>query len=126
MSNLGNKEIFSKNLKKYIDISGKDRKDIAKDLGFSYSTFTDWINGNVYPRIDRIEMLANYFGITKSDLIEEHRIDKEYYLNEDTKQIAQEIFENKELKMLFDATRDIKKEDLKLVYEMVKRMKGDE
>lgn len=125
MSNLGNKEIFSKNLRKYIEISGKDRKDIAKELGYSYSTFTDWYNGNVYPRIDRIEKIANYFGVKKSDLIEEHN-DDEYYLNDDTKQIAQEIFENKDLKMLFDATRKVSADDLKLVYEMVKRMKTDE
>ena len=125
MSNLGNKEIFSKNLRKYIEISGKDRKDIAKELGYSYSTFTDWYNGNVYPRIDRIEKIANYFGVKKSDLIEEHN-DDEYYLNDDTKQIAQEIFENKDLKMLFDATRKVSADDLKLVYEMVKRMKTNE
>ena len=62
MSELGNKEIMSRNLKKYIALSGKERKDIAKELGFSYSTFTDWINGNTYPRIDRIEMLADYFN----------------------------------------------------------------
>ena len=110
MSNLGNKEIFSKNLRKYIEISGKDRKDIAKELGYSYSTFTDWYNGNVYPRIDRIEKIANYFGVKKSDLIEEHN-DDEYYLNDDTKQIAQEIFENKDLKMLFDATRKVSADD---------------
>lgn len=46
MSDLGNKEIMSRNLKKYIELSGKERGEIAKDLGFSYSTFTDWINGN--------------------------------------------------------------------------------
>lgn len=72
MSELGNKEIMSRNLKKYIALSGKERKDIAKELGFSYSTFTDWINGNTYPRIDRIEMLADYFNIKKSNLIEEY------------------------------------------------------
>ena len=72
MTDLGNKEILSKNLRNYIESSGKERKDIAKDLGFSYSTFTDWVNGNSYPRIDRIEALANYFNINKSDLIERY------------------------------------------------------
>jgi transcriptional regulator with XRE-family HTH domain len=72
MSNLGNKEIMSKNLRKFVDLNGKDRKDIAKDLNVSYSTFTDWLNGKTYPRIDKIEMMANYFKITKADLIEEN------------------------------------------------------
>ena len=71
MSNLGNRDIFSKNLKYYIEKSGKDRKELAEIWGFPYSTVTDWINGNKYPRIDRIEIIADYFGILKSDLIEE-------------------------------------------------------
>lgn len=71
MSNIGNKETMSKNLKYYIERSGKDRKTLAEIWGFPYSTVTDWINGNKYPRIDRIEVMADYFGILKSDLIEE-------------------------------------------------------
>lgn len=71
MSNIGNKETMSKNLKYYIEKSGQDRKTLAKIWGFPYSTITDWINGVKYPRIDRIEVMAEYFGILKSDLIEE-------------------------------------------------------
>lgn len=71
MSSLGNKEIFSKNLKYYIEKSGKDRRELAEIWGFPYSTVTEWINGRKYPRIDRIEIMADYFGILKSDLIEE-------------------------------------------------------
>lgn len=72
MSDLGNKEIFSRNLKYYMNLYNKSRNDICKDLGFSYTTFTSWYNGDFYPRIDKIEILANYFNIEKSDLIEEH------------------------------------------------------
>lgn len=71
MSDLGNKEIFSKNLKYYMAINDKNRYDVCQALGFKYSTFSDWYNGNKYPRIDKIEMLANYFKIEKSDLIED-------------------------------------------------------
>lgn len=71
MSNIGNKETMSKNLKYYIERSGKDRKELAEIWGFPYSTVTEWINGKKYPRIDRIEIMADYFGILKSDLIEE-------------------------------------------------------
>lgn len=72
MSNIGNKETMSRNLKYYIEKSGKDRKALSEIWGFPYSTVTDWINGKKYPRIDRIEVMAEYFGILKSDLIEEH------------------------------------------------------
>lgn len=72
MSDLGNKEIFSKNLQYYMNLYDKDRNDVCKDLDFKYPTFSDWYNGKKYPRIDKIEMLAIYFGIEKSDLIENH------------------------------------------------------
>ena len=71
MTALGNKAILSKNLKYYIERSGNDRRELAETWGFPYSTVTDWINGKKYPRIDRIEIMADYFGILKSDLIEE-------------------------------------------------------
>ena len=71
MSSLGNKAILSKNLRYYIEKSGRDRRELAETWGFPYSTVTDWINGKKYPRIDRIEIMADYFGILKSDLIEE-------------------------------------------------------
>lgn len=70
MSNLGNKETMGKNIQYYLDLNRKTRQEVCNALGFKYSTFTDWINGNTYPRIDKIEKMANYFGIKKSDLVE--------------------------------------------------------
>lgn len=66
-----NKDVLSKNLKKYIAKSGKDRSEVCKELGLSYSTLTDWVNGKKYPRINNIEKLADYFNVSKSDLIED-------------------------------------------------------
>lgn len=66
-----NKDIFSKNLKYYMDKKGVDRNQLCSDLDLKYTTVRDWIKGITYPRIDKIELLANYFGINKSDLIEE-------------------------------------------------------
>ncbi len=71
MSSIGNKIVFSKNLRDLMKQKGKDRNQVCADLGFKYTTFTDWYNGNKYPRIDKIEMLADYFGVLKSDLIED-------------------------------------------------------
>jgi transcriptional regulator with XRE-family HTH domain len=71
MSNLGNKEIFAKNLAYYLERSGRDQKEVAEVVGVAPSTFNEWMKAKKYPRIDKIEMLANYFGILKSDLIEE-------------------------------------------------------
>lgn len=66
------KVIFSKNLNYYISLSGKNQVEIAKKLGISTSTFSSWCTGQKMPRMDKIEMLAKYFGIKKSDLIEKN------------------------------------------------------
>ena len=65
------KEVFSRNLQKYMALNGKSRKEVCQALGYSYFTFSDWVNGKKMPRMDKVEQLANYFGIKKSDLIEE-------------------------------------------------------
>lgn len=76
MSDLGNKEIFSKNLQYYMRINNKDRNEVARDLNIPYSTLADWYNGNKYPRIDKIQLLADYFDIKKSDLVEKRSLKK--------------------------------------------------
>ena len=127
MSGLGNKEIMAKNLQYYMEKYDKDRNDICKDLNIPYTTFTEWVKGKSYPRIDKVELLANYFGIQKSDLIEESIEMKVegYLLNSDAVALAQKYYENMELRILFDAVKKVKPEDVELVAEMVKRMSGD-
>ena len=67
---MDNKNVFASNLKRYMEVRGKSRNDISEALGISYFTVSDWVNGKKYPRMDKVEMLAKYFGIQKSDLIE--------------------------------------------------------
>ena len=71
MSDLGNKEIMAKNIKYYMSRNNIRPTDICGTLKFPMATFSDWINAKTYPRIDKIELMANYFGIEKSDLVEE-------------------------------------------------------
>lgn len=72
MGGLGNKEIMAKNIKRLMEERGIDRIQICNDLNFKYTTFSDWINANTYPRIDKIELMANYFHVSKADLVEEY------------------------------------------------------
>ena len=71
---MDNKNIFASNLKRYMKLHNKTRKEVSEALGVSYFTFSDWVNGKKYPRMDKVEMLADYFGILKSDLIEDKSI----------------------------------------------------
>lgn len=54
-----------------MDLRGVSRKEMCDTLHFKYSTLSEWLQAKKYPRIDKIEMMANYFGIEKSDLVEE-------------------------------------------------------
>lgn len=82
MTNIGNKQILAKNLSYYIERSGRSQKELAEMVGVAASTFNDWVKAKKYPRIDKIEILANYFGIQKSDLIEEKMTDEKEKDNE--------------------------------------------
>ena len=70
MSELGNKLIMADNILYYMRLHGKTRNDLCRDLGFKYSTLSGWLTAEKYPRIDKIEKMANYFQITKADLVE--------------------------------------------------------
>ena len=71
---MDNKNIFASNLRRYMELNKKSRREVSEAIGVSYYTFTDWVNGKKYPRMDKVEKLAAYFGILKSDLIEEKTI----------------------------------------------------
>lgn len=70
-----NRIIFSKNLNYFLTKSGKSQKDVCEDLNFSSSTVSDWFSGKKYPRIGTLQILADYFNIKKSQLIEERTVD---------------------------------------------------
>ena len=71
---MDSKEIFAYNLNYFMNENGKSRKDVADAIGVSYFTFTDWVKGKKFPRMDKVEKLAKYFGIKVSDLVEKHNI----------------------------------------------------
>ena len=71
MAWIENKKVMAKNINRLLNLKGKTRKEACADMGITYSTFTEWANGRKYPRIDKIEIMANYFNVEKSELIED-------------------------------------------------------
>ena len=67
---LGNKQIMADNIKRLLSAKGLNPRQLAIALDFKYTTVNDWVNAKTYPRIDKIEMLANFFNVSKSDLVE--------------------------------------------------------
>lgn len=72
IGNLGNKETMSQNLKRLLETKGLNPHQFAEIMDFKYTTVMNWIKANTYPRIDKIELMARYFGVDKSDLVEEY------------------------------------------------------
>ena len=67
------RKIFSKNLNYYMNINQKMQTDLVNDLGFNKSAVSTWCDGTRLPRMDKVDALAKYFGIKRSDLIEDKK-----------------------------------------------------
>ena len=93
---MDNKAVFSKNLKEFMFKSDKSRKEVSEAIGVSYFTFSDWVNGKKYPRMDKVEKLADYFGVKKSDLIEERVNDDDKNKNDTAVDIVIRIGKDKD------------------------------
>lgn len=107
-----NKNIFATNLNKLMASHRKSRKDLSDALGISYFTITAWANGTKYPRMDKVELLANYFGVLKSDLIEEKEDDRNISPNE------MKLTEGEE--RLVELFRLVPEDQQKMVLEMIR------
>ena len=108
----------------------KDRKipisKLERDLGFSNGYIGQLKKGTLPD--DRLTAIANYLGVSSDYLMtgDFHEESSKYYLNEETAQMAQEIFENKELRLLFSAARDASPEDLKTTHDLLLALKRKE
>ena len=92
MSEESYQKIFSKNLTYYMYLNGKTQTDLINDLGFNKSAVSTWCNGTRLPRMDKVEMLAKYFNINRSDLIEEKSDNVETALTpKDNRDIAKDL-----------------------------------
>ena len=107
-----------------MNLYNKTRVQVAKDIGVSYTTFTSWIKGTNCPRIDKIELLANYFRVNKADLIENKYSENEQYYNDPSvSEYAQAIKDNPDLRLLFDASKDMSKDDINFVINTIEMLK---
>lgn len=85
MDDYNSRQIMAENLEHYMRKHNLDRRELAQITGVSYSAVTDWLKARNYPRIDKIECMANYFGVSKSALVEKNtdgeqeQRDNQYY-----------------------------------------------
>lgn len=120
------RKIFANNLRRYLDKGNKTQREVADAIGVSPQTFNTWMQMVALPRMDKVQALADYFGINKSDLLEDkgtQEEDNSYYIDEDAKELAQFLFKNPEYRVLFDAAKDVSADDLEMVKTIIDKFK---
>ncbi len=101
---------------------------VCKETGLTTATISNWKAGRYVPKQDKLQKIADYFNVSLEYLMtgEEKEGGERYYLNDETAQMAQKLFQNKELRVLFDAAQDASPEDLKTTYDMLMALKKKE
>ena len=103
---------------------GLSAYQIAKDCGFSQSVLSNWKAGRYTPKDDKIRALAEYLDTPVGYFYDNYSEEPpRYYLNDETAAIAQEVFDDPELRVLFDVARGSRPEDIRMVVEMLRRFK---
>lgn len=117
---------FSERLNYYLNLNKYTQADMARRMHVSTATTAKWCTGVSIPRIDKIQSLCNWLGIEKSQLLDsgEEESQEEYYINKDARDLAEFLFKNPEYRVLFDASRNVKPEDIEFVKQMIDRMSG--
>ena len=104
---------------------GVTPSEVSRATGVATSTLTEWKKGRYVPKADKLAKIADYFGVSVEYLMTGAEPEG-YYVNPETAEVAQKIFENKELRLLFDAAQDASPEDLLTVHQMLLALKRKE
>lgn len=113
-------EIYEELLK----LNGKKTADVCRETGIRSSTMTDWKKGRYTPKADKLAKIADYFGVDISVFYSDKNTEQtaEYY-NPEVLQMAQDLYDNPDLRALMDAARDAKKEAIPTVTKLLYSMK---
>lgn len=123
-SNLGNKIVFSENLQYYLSKSGDLQKEIAIVAKVSQGTISDWLKRRSYPRMDKIQLLAEHWGIEMSDLVEKHSLENKYYLQKEAKKMTEELTTNPEILVMLQKFKKLSLENQEIVKAMINSLSG--
>lgn len=106
------KEVFAENLRYYMELSNKNQKEMAEIVGVSAPTFNEWLKAKKFPRIDKIEKLAQYFGILKSDLIEKKITEETQQKNDAATSLAVRLMKDEEFLSVVEIINKLNPEQL--------------
>lgn len=99
--------------------------ELALKLGLAKSTISMYEVGKREPDIETLECIADFFNVDMNFLLGRSKDEPSYYLNSETAKMAQEIYENPNYRVLFDASKNLSSSDIQFVVDMIDRMKGN-
>lgn len=121
---------IGENIKKRRKELGISAEYIAEQLGVSKTTVYRYECQDILNMgIDKLEPLAKILQTTPAELMDwdgekDNTKEEQYYIDNEVQRIAQEIHDDQDLRILFSASRNLNKEDIKFVVDMVERLKG--
>lgn len=113
-------EFFASLLKE----TGCRAADVSKGTGIHPTVFSDWKSGKSSPKQDKIQLIAKYFGIDWADFYPEEGVEPHYYIDDETQAVANALYKDKDLRVLFDAARGSKPQDLQMAADLLRRLKA--
>ena len=114
-------EIFEELLR----VNNQRPADVAKATGISPSVLSDWKNKKGSPKLETLKRIADHFHLDVGYFISaDGKLPKEYYIQAETAQMAQSLFDDPDMRILFDAAKGSKAEDLQMAANLLKRLKG--
>lgn len=123
---------FPNIFKRIRERSGLTQQQMADKLGISRSAIGMYEKGEREPNFETLELIADTFNVDMNFLLGKKPttevIPDTYYLDKEAREAAQFLYENPDYKVLFDASRKVKKEDIDFVKQMIDRMtsRGDD
>ena len=116
-----------------IEEKGLTAYRVSKDTGISQASLADWRKGRSNPKIDKLQKLSEYFGVSIGYLTGEvnERTDTQaplkqqgYYVDKETAEYAEMLRTRPNARLLFSAAKDISKEDMEKAVEYIEFLKS--
>ena len=114
------------NYERILKERGLTNYKVSKDTGIAQSVLSTWKTKGTTPKADKLQILAEYLGVSIDYLlgVQQNVQSEEYYQNDEASRAAQEAFDDPDLRLLFDAAKGSRPEDIRMAAEMLRRLKG--
>lgn len=114
------------NYERILKERGLTNYKVSKDTGIAQSVLSTWKTKGTTPRADKLQILAEYLDVSVDYLlgVQQNVQPEEYYQDNEASRAAQEAFEDPNLRVLFDAAKGSRSEDILMAAEMLRRLKG--